>query len=327
MMGAHNRTRGVPRRWGVVLAVLVLVLASCSGNDDDAAVEEGPTTISPARTTLRVGVEEWPECLNPITCDSPALREQILQHVLPVAFEVDEAGEYRPSPLLEDEPEVDIRADGMTIEYRLAAGARWDDGRPITSSDIRATWQAFVNTPGADATGYDSITSIDDADPRVAVVELSEPYGDWRTLVGGGVGWVLEADAFGGGTDLTGQFEDELPFSAAPYRLVEWDGETAVLAGVEEYWDPSRLPEVDQVRMTLVTVDELAQPAAFDLLVPAGRTDAPEGFSTRRLPGTEVLGVWFDQRTSVLANVTHRRALSAMIDREVLIGEATDEDR
>lgn len=312
----------------MLLAVLALALlaAACVGGDDTAADEQVSTTLPPARTMLRVGLEEWPECLNPITCDSPVLRDQILQHVLPVAFEVDAAGEYQPSPLLSAPPEVDVRGDGMTITYRIALEARWDDGQPITSSDVRATWRAIMTTPGADTGGYELITGIDDADPQVAVVELSEQYGDWRTLFGGGEGWILKADAFGADTDLTGRFTDELPFSAAPYGLAAWGDDTAILAGAEEYWDPTRMPEVDQVRLTLVDVDELAQPAAFDLLVPDGASTAPDGFSTRRLPGTEVLGIWFDQRNPLLASLAHRQALTAMIDREVLIEEAMGGD-
>lgn len=325
--GANLRgPRSRCRRALLVAVVLALLAAACSDDGDTAADDQPSTTLPSAQTMLRVGLEQWPECLNPITCDSPVLRDQILQHVLPVAFEIDAAGEYQPSPLLSVPPEIDVRGDGMTITYRIALEAHWDDGQPITSSDVRATWQAIMRTEGADTTGYELITGIDDADPQVAVVELSEPYGDWRTLFGGGEGWILKADAFGADTDLAGQFLDELPFSAAPYRLAAWDDDTAVLAGSDQYWDPTRVPEVDQVRLTLVEVAELAQPGAFDLLVPDGASTGPDGFATRRLPGTEVLGVWFDQRNPLLASLAHRQALTAMIDRELLIEEVSGRD-
>lgn len=311
---------GVVQRRAMLVLILALVAGACTG-DDDAADEPGPTTIPPARTVLRVGAEDWPDCLNPLTCDSPALREQVLQHVLPVALEVDAAGEYRPSPLLAAEPGVRVGPDGMTITYRLDPDARWEDGRPITSSDLRATWRAVMTTPGADQRGYDLITDVDDEDPSVAVVRLSAPYGEWQQLFGGGRGWVLQADAFGPSTDLTGMFQDELPFSAAPYQLAAWDEDAAVLARSEAYWDESRRPGIDQVRLTNVTVSDLRDPAAFHVLVPAGPDSGPtpDGFAARSLPTAGVVGVWFDRRTPLLDVLPHRQALAMLVDREAIV--------
>ena len=327
MSSTRRRTTTSPRRCTVVLAVLA-ILAACT-DDAPGPGDPGAPALPSERTMLRVGVEAWPDCLNPVTCDSPQLRRQVLRHVLPVAFEVDAAGEYRPSPLLAAEPDAEVDAGGgMTITYELNPEAHWADGRPITSSDLRATWQAVVSTPGADTRGYELITEVDDEEPLVAEVNLSRAYGDWKELFGGSQGWVLKGDELGPSTDLTGRFEDELPFSAAPYRLASWDEDSAVLAAVDDYWDPSRAPEVDQVRFVDVDVDELVEPGAFDVLVPEDRRPgpAPENFVSRTLPTTTVLGVWFDRRTPLLQPLAHRQALAALVDRVELMAEATDRE-
>jgi ABC-type transport system substrate-binding protein len=315
-------------------AVLVLVAAGCTDAADDEQTIEAPSVIPTPRTLLRVGAEAWPDCLNPITCNTPVLHHQVLQHVLPVAFEVSADNELVPSPLLAGEPEAEVVGDLMTVTYRLDSDARWVDGQPITSSDIRGTWQAILSTPGADTTGYDRITAIDDTDPRVAVASFSSPYGGWRRLFGGGRGYVLQADAFAGDVDLSGRFVDELPMAAAPYRLAAWDEDAAVLATNENYWDAAREPLVDQVGFERIDLDDLDAPQAYDLLLPAdgaaAGTQAPEGFDSWTVPTTEMIGVWFDRRTPLLQPLAHRQALAAAIDRdqlaELLTAGGSDDD-
>ena len=326
MVVADRPRSPVPRRVAV-LCLSGLLAASCTGSDDASeAVPTTSSTIPTAQTLLRVGVEEWPECLNPLTCDSPALRRQVLDHILPVAFEVDADGELVPSPLLDGEPEVARVGGGMAVTYRLAEGARWNDGRPVTSSDLRGTWEAVMATPAAAKDGYERIVSVDDRDPLTAVVTLDAPYAEWRELFGAGRGWVMQADHLGTDLDLTGRFETELPFSSGPYRLAAWDENGTVLAAAGDHWNADRRPEVDQVRLSRIDIGALEDPRAFDLLVPSGGTgDPPEGFERRRLPTASVLGIWFDQRDPLLAPVEHRQAIAGGLDPADLLGEAVPE--
>ena len=323
MTGPPRRSASLAR-WA---AIVGLVAAGCTDGGTDDGSASTSSTIPLPQTLLRVGVEEWPECLNPLTCDSEALREQVLQHVLPVLFEVGPDNDLRPSPLLAGDPELAQSDGGMTVTYRLDEDTRWSDGRPVTSSDLRGTWQAILATPGADKGGYDQIASIDDRDPTVAVMTFREPYADWRHLFGAGQGWVLQADAFGGDLDLTGRFETELPFSAAPYRLAAWDADGGVLAAVEDHWAEERRPGIDQVRLSRVDFDELDDAGPFDLLIPAGRPGAaPAGFARREVGTTSVLGVWFDQRSPLLAPLEHRNALVTAMDRSRLARIFAGED-
>jgi ABC-type transport system substrate-binding protein len=55
----------------------------------------------------------------------------------------------------------------MTVTYRIAEEAVWNDGEPITSSDFRYTWEQIANGSDIyDKTGYQDIESVDDSDPR-----------------------------------------------------------------------------------------------------------------------------------------------------------------
>src|SRR5262245_30589234 len=72
------------RRLGVVFAVLTLVIAGCSGNDDDASSEPSSTTVgAPAAQTFGIGLtpqtfvdESRP---TPASGDQPAIPQRILQ--------------------------------------------------------------------------------------------------------------------------------------------------------------------------------------------------------------------------------------------------------
>ena len=325
-MATARRPRMPVHRWVAVLCLPGLLAASCTGDDASEAVPTTSSTIPTAQTLLRVGVEEWPECLNPLTCDSLALRRQVLDHILPVAFELDADDELVPSPLLEGEPEVARVGGGMAVTYRLAEGARWNDGRPVTSSDLRGTWEAGLATPAAAKDGYDHIVTVDDRDPLTAVVTFDTPYAEWRELFGGGRGWIMQADHLGSDLDLTDRFATELPFSSGPYRLAAWDENGAVLAAASDHWNADRRPEVDQVRLSRVDIEAVDDPRAFDLLVPAGLAgEPPEGFERRRLPTASVLGIWFDQRHPLLAPVEHRQALAGALDPAALLEEAVPE--
>ena len=330
MTGVRIRPSRV-RGWCAASIVVALVAAGCTNGGGPADGQAGDVTVTaipPASTLLRVGVEAWPRCLNPVTCDTPELRDEVLQHVLPVAFELSDDNELVASPLLAGTPAVESSGSGMVVSYTIATDARWNDGTPVTSSDFRATWEAIMATPGADMTGYDQITAIDDADPLVARVRFSARYGDWKELFGAGRGWVLEGDALGPTADITGLFRNELPFSAGPYRLATWDGDSAVLTRNEEYWAADRRPKVDQVRLVRVSIDDLVNPGAFDVLVRRdGRdttADVPDGFDERALPTTRVLGVWFDRRTPLLQPLQNRQVLATLTDRQALQRLATD---
>lgn len=325
------RVRSSLLRRLIALGLVVAALGACTPTAS-TSTDTTTTLLAPPRTVLRVGVEEWPTCLNPLLCVDSPLESQILQQVLPGVYRLDASGAYVPTGLLAEPAEVAQRSVGkssqdaaMTIRYRLNPAARWADGKPITSSDFVGTWRAVMTTPGADTRGYDLISSVDDRDPLEAVVSLTDPYADWRDLFGGAHNHLLKADAFGATTDLTGLFATDLPFAAGPYQLVTWSENEAVLARVDNDWDPDRTAEIDQVRYRPMTVEDVS-PDAFDVLVPApSRTpDLPDGYTAQQAPTTRVVGVWLDQRSPNMQVLGHRRFLALGLDREVLARAAAE---
>ena len=178
--------------WGL-LAVLALAAGACgdsgdgaasagdpAGSQDDAAgtapadgadsPESDSETPGAAEALERPGgeivlaVEQWPECLNPLTSCANAtwLSWSVLVHILPRLMEFDVNNNIGASPVLLEAPTVDnggalLNDDGtLTITYRLNGEARWSDGTPITSTDVWFTWRARIDTEGSlNTIGYD----------------------------------------------------------------------------------------------------------------------------------------------------------------------------
>ncbi len=87
-----------------------------------------------------------------------------------------------PLPMLATQvPTLDnggISRDGMTITYHLRKDARWTDGVPVTSTDVRWSWQAIMNPDNnvVSRHGYDFIASIDTPNVATAVVHLKRQF-------------------------------------------------------------------------------------------------------------------------------------------------------
>ncbi|HEX4903784.1 MAG TPA: ABC transporter substrate-binding protein [Acidimicrobiales bacterium] len=315
--------RGTLAAW----AALALLLPGCGlvGDDDEAAPAQ--PTLPAATALLRVATFDWPTCLNPLTCADPAARWLVWEHVLPKLVEVDVDGAYVASPVLAGMPEVrvDDATGQQTITYVLDPDARWHDGRPITSSDVTGTWMARQATPGALTGGYELITAVDDRDPLVARVTLSQAFADWPELFGGHDGYLLEADALGGELDLTGRFEDELDFGAGPFAVGSVEDRAIVLEARQEHWAAGRQAAVDQVRLEqlpLEAADDLdaGVPGGVDLVVPPGGEPVEsDRFGVVERRTTDVVGLFLDRRSPPLGSLAVRRAVEEAVDRRPLV--------
>ena len=313
------------KKWALVLAVAVVAGACSSGSETDTASEQAPVEIV-------LAVEQWPECLNPLTscANSTWLNWSVFVHLLPPLMEFDAANNIGPSPLLVEAPTVGnggavVNADGtFTVTYRLNPEALWSDGTPITSTDVWFTWRAILDTDGSlNTIGYDLVTDVNHDDPHTAVVTYSEAYAPWRDQFGR----ILPAHAFDGETDISGFWNDEITVSGGPWRQESWSSGQHILVPNENYWVPERMPMVDRVVMIpredtdseIVALQTGEVMAVFPQTFPGAkeRLAAPLAFVSGE--GTFIEGLWInqlapDRRFEITANV--RRALAHALDRQ-----------
>jgi peptide/nickel transport system substrate-binding protein len=341
------------RRTTIMLTMLALVVAACGGDDTDDVGGAGDATDPPATSTAATdepapaspdlpegsggsvvfGAEQWPECINPVTscANSSWLVWSVLAHTLPRLMELTPEGTYQASPLLVEAPTLEnglITEDPFTVTYQLRNDAVWSDGTPITSADVRFTWQAVMGTTGTLSTaGFDLITDVATPDPTTAVVSFSSPYAPWADVFGGGTGFVLKADEFAG-PDVSQDMLDSLPFSGGPWVLESWSDEEAVLVRNDRYWDEDRMPLLDQVTFvpredtdTEIISLQTGEVAAIFPQPSPGIIErlTQDGIDHVIAGGVSFEGLWPNQRSPqspILADTAVREALAFAIDRQ-----------
>ena len=338
--------RGSARLWGLLLTVALVAGACGGGTTSDGESASGATTAGDAREIV-LAVEQWPECLNPITSCANAtwLSWSVLVHLQPGLLEFDSGNFLRASPVVEEVPTLEnggvvLNDDGtFTVAYRLDADARWSDGTPITSTDVRFTWRAILDTEGSlQTTGYDLITDVDTADPLEAVITFGKPYAPWPYLFHN----LLPAHAFDGNTEISGYWNDSIPVSGGPWLQESWSQDQQILVPNENYWVPDRMPLVDRVVMVpredtdseVVALQTGEVMAAFPQPFPGAKDRLVGDLTFVDGEGTFIEGLWFnqiapDRRFEITTDL--RRAVAYGLDREriaeVALGSIIDQPR
>ncbi len=333
------------------VAAFALLLAACSGGDSDPSLASPTTTDAADITTtvpdatsapdpeaastggtLVLAVEQWPECINPVTSCANASWTiwSVFAHLLPRLMELDQTNTYVASSLLTEEPTVEngglsTADDGtFTLTYRLNPAATWSDGEPITSTDIWFTWRAGLDTTGTLSTiGLSLITDIDHSDPHTAVITFSEPYAPWPTLFSA----VLPAHELGPDTDIADKWNDQITVSGGPWIQEEWNSEQHILVPNYSYWDADRIPIVDRIVMVpredsdsqLLALQTGEVLVALPQPFPGARERVGGSLTYSVGEGVFIEGLWFnqdapDRRFDLTLNV--RQAVAHALNRE-----------
>jgi peptide/nickel transport system substrate-binding protein len=159
-------------RLRTIVALLVSVAAFT------AAIGAAPAGAADANKVLKLGWVQDVQTLNPfIAQDEENFRIWALNWDLLINFSPDDLG---PAPGFAKSWKVS--PDKKTVTFKMIDGAKWSDGQPITSKDVKYSLEKL----GSDSlifTGYTSnVTSIETPDDQTVVIHTKQP--DAR-IVGG----------------------------------------------------------------------------------------------------------------------------------------------
>lgn len=156
-----------------------------------------------------------------------------------------------------------VSADGLTITWKLKEGLKWSDGEPLTSADVKFTWEAVVNPANAPLSrvGYDKIASVETPDETTVVIKFSELYPPWQTLFTQGPnnsGAILPKHILEGKTALESDPYIHQPnVASGPFVITEWvAGDHMTLSRNDNFYG-SR-PNLDSVTIKFVPTPETA---------------------------------------------------------------------
>jgi len=143
-------------------------------------------------------------------------------------------------------------ADGLTYTFKLRSGLKFSDGQPITSDDVKFTYQlaydplyADVSSPRrGDLSKY--IASIDTPDPLTVVIKTTQVFAPF--LASHGLYGILPKHVLG---SLSAKAINTAAFNTAPsvtsgaFKFVSWEkGQQVTMARNDNYW--AGAPYLDQ---------------------------------------------------------------------------------
>ena len=212
--------------------------------------------------------------------------------------------------------------DPLTYVFHLRRGVRFHDGRPLTSADVKATFEFIMNPANKSPKrgALRMVTSIETPDETTVIFHLSEPYASFSVnLIASAIGIVpANADA-----DFSRH-----PVGSGPFRFVQQsqDEEVVVERNPEYFRDAPRITRV-RFRVVpdgVVRALELRKGSA-DLEMSSLSPDIipvlarqPELEVTDRT-GTNLTYLGFNLEDAALSHREVRQALALATDREALI--------
>lgn len=243
-----------------------------------------------------------------------AYGEQLLQMTHASLVRRDAAG--NPAPDLAESWET---PDPLTYVFRLRPAVRFHDGRALTSSDVRYTFEWILDPANRSPHRalYRQVASIGTPDDRTVVFRLSEPFAPFLSAAVRGI--VPAGSASGGYAP---------PPGAGPYRVVSVspDGEAVLSAFDAHHAGPPAIRAVtvkflpdSNVRFLELSAGSVnfalngIDPDLLPALAKTGRTVVEEA------PGGNVTYLGFNLRDRALSDPRVRRAIAAAIDREAIV--------
>ena len=157
-----------------VVATLAAILSACTQGAGGTA---GGTSGSTG--TLRIAIQQDVKNLNPLL-NSNTTDAMISMLMFEPLLHPNEKGVQQPMlaasvPTLENGG---ISKDGLTVTYHLRKNVTWTDGVPVTSKDVKWSWQAIMdrNNNVISQHGYDYVKRIDTPDDYTVICHLKAKF-------------------------------------------------------------------------------------------------------------------------------------------------------
>ena len=288
---------------GLVALALTFSLLSCSGKGDPntlvMVIESSPTNLDP-----RVGVDAQSERIDNLIFDDLLSRGNNLD----------------VAPGLADRWEI---PDPLTYIFHLHHGVKFHDGRPLTSRDVKWTFDSLLQgkVRSTKAAAYRFVDHIDAPDDFTLTFHMKEP--DTPLL------WSLSDGAVGIVPSGSGDEMTRHPVGSGPFKFVsaETDKEV-VIERNDDYWgEKAKLARVRFAVVPDATTQALElRKGSADVIINASfppdtvlTLEREPYLAVESAPGTRLAYLGFNLRDPILKDVRVRQAVAYALDRQPMI--------
>jgi len=318
----------------LTLLVSISLLVSLTGG----CQQDGESESRPVKSEkVTIGVTDEPTILNPfLPPGTTQATKNITSSVLWGLLYVTPDLKYAPR-LAEEVPTVEngqVKKDPFTVTFNIKEDAVWSDGEPVTSYDLRFTWEMIMNGeyPIADRSGYDKIERIDTPYKKTARIVFKEPYSAYLDLFS--TTHPLLPRHLLEGRDFNEVMNDFITFSSGPYKFKNWKrGEQLTLVKNEKFWDKE--PYVSEVTFKFVPktddlLNKLTDGEIHAAFLTSDRASleslaSNKSFGIKVSPGMLWEHLAFNMSKAPYNDINIRRAIAHVIDKVRLSTEATGE--
>ena len=284
------------------LALILLSTTACSHKPPaDTAVmiiESSPTNLDP-----RVGTDAQSERIDKLLFDALVRRDE----------------HFNLQPWIAERWEI---PDPLTYVFHLRHDVRFHNGQPLTSADVKWTFDSLLNGSirSAKSSTYGYVDHIDAPDAYTVIFHLKQPF---ATLL-----WNLSDGAIGIVPAGSGDDFNRKPVGSGPFRFVSMTPDRDVLVERNpDYW--GEVPKIPKVRFLVVpdaTTRALelrkgSADAAINALTPdtVVMLEKDKDLVVDRAPGTIYTYIGLNLRDPILKDVRVRHAIAYALNRQPLI--------
>jgi peptide/nickel transport system substrate-binding protein len=223
------------KRWAALAALLLPIAVVSHAADEDSRPARGGSVV--------VAVSSDPGGLN------PAVTTQAGVHLICGSiFSGLVAHDFQLKPVPDLAESWDVSPDARVYTFHLAPGALFHDGEPVTSEDVRFTFEEMLLKfhSRARASVGDNLRRVLTPDPHTVVFEFERPYAAFLQLADVTNAPVMPKHLYDG-TDLLTNPHNTRPVGSGPFRFQEWlKGDHITLARNDKYFKAGK-PYLDRV--------------------------------------------------------------------------------
>ena len=279
-----------------------------------------------AQTTLRIGLAEDPDILDP-TLARTYVGRIVFASICDKLFDIDDKLTIIPQLALGHE----TSADGKTVTIKLRPGVKFHDGEAMDAEAVKFSLERHLNFPSSfRKPELAAIDKIEVADPLTIRLLLQNPFSPLIAQLSDRAGMIVSPKAATASGDKFGLN----PVCAGPYKFVERvQQDRIVVDKFADYWDAKNV-FIDKVifRPVVDSTIRLAnlKSGSLDLIERALATDIKEIKADAKLKLATQIEIGYQGLTLNIANgpagtdgpfgksPKARQALELAIDREAL---------